>query len=235
MPFLDDSGIRFEEHRGPIWSAFALIGDQVERFVALNIVWALQALPGILAFAYPEWPGWLRLLGALYSLVALVPATGILFGVAGLASPGEYIGVDTVRGEVARLALPALRSLSPLMGLAGALAWSAYLAVTAGIMVLDVLLVFVGLVLSLVAMYWGPLLADDPRRSAVDILRLSIALAWRRPETTLLQYAVVAATGLIGVVSIGGLVLIVPVAVALLQAQLYRHVAPGVGPGTSHP
>jgi len=225
MPFLDDAGIRFEEHRGPIWTAFAQIGDQVERFVALNIAWSVQLMPGVLALAFPEWPAWLRIVLGLYSLAAVAPATGALFGVAATASEGEYIGVDVVRRELRTMTLPAMRTMSPLFGAFGALVWSAFLAVTVRIPVLDVLLVFIVLLVSVLAMYWGPLVAANPHLSAPFVMRESVRLTWRHPERTLAQYAVVALALLIGTVSIGGLFLIVPVAVALLQTQLYRHVA----------
>ena len=65
MPFVADIETR-DEARGPIWGPFAVIRDNVERLVALNLGWSVQLLPGVLALAFPQLPLWLRLVhGAL--------------------------------------------------------------------------------------------------------------------------------------------------------------------------
>ena len=45
MPFFDDSGYDETIDRGQFWSAFAIFGSQLEKMIAVNIVWALQFAP----------------------------------------------------------------------------------------------------------------------------------------------------------------------------------------------
>jgi uncharacterized membrane protein len=73
------------------------------------------------------------------------------------------------------------------------------------------------------AIYWGPLFAADPTLPAWALVRRSIMLVWRAPLRTLLTASAVLLTLIIGVISVGGLFLIVPITVALLQAHLFRH------------
>jgi uncharacterized membrane protein len=61
--------------------------------------------------------------------------------------------------------------------------------------------------------------------SAIHLARRSIGLVWRYPLETLATALVVAAALVIGMISIGGLVLIVPVAVAMLQTARYFDLA----------
>ena len=73
----------------------------------------------------------------------------------------------------------------------------------------------------LCATYWGPLLVCNPNATAVSIATLSARLVWRYPAETLATGLVVAAALVVGLVSIGGVVLIVPIVVALLHTQRY--------------
>lgn len=67
MPFLEDISPQHETQRGPLWEAFAVLHDQIERMVALNIVWALQTLPSMVGLAFPTLPLGLRVALVAYS------------------------------------------------------------------------------------------------------------------------------------------------------------------------
>jgi len=81
---------------------------------------------------------------------------------------------------------------------------------------------------SVCATYWGPLFVDQPSLSAVGIARASVSLVWRRPEQTLATWCMVAVAWVVGVISIGGLVLIVPMLVVILQTHRYLAVSRSV-------
>ena len=78
-------------HRGPIWGPFAVIRDNVESLVVLNLGWSLQLLPGVLALAFPQLPPWLRIVMGLYSATAVIPATGVLYALTLAATRGEQV------------------------------------------------------------------------------------------------------------------------------------------------
>ena len=80
MPFLDDISADDEMLERPIWGAFALVKDNLERVMLANIGWALQLFPALGALAFPQLPLFLRLLLFFYSLTALAPATVLLYG-----------------------------------------------------------------------------------------------------------------------------------------------------------
>ncbi len=50
MPFFEDIGADDEVLHRPIWGAFALVKDNLERLIVANIGWSLQLLPAILAY-----------------------------------------------------------------------------------------------------------------------------------------------------------------------------------------
>ena len=52
MPFVADIEAR-NDAPGPIWGPFAVIRDNIESLVVLNLGWSLQLLPGVLALAFP--------------------------------------------------------------------------------------------------------------------------------------------------------------------------------------
>ncbi|HKG24555.1 MAG TPA: hypothetical protein VKB09_02855 [Thermomicrobiales bacterium] len=219
MAFFGDIGAR-DEPRGPIWAPFAVIRDNVERLVAINIVWFLQLLPGILALAFPQLPTWLRIALGAYSATAAIPATGVLYALAIAASRGEHLSAELTRQYLRDVAVPSLRKLTPLYGVFGALVW---LVVLLGRDVPSVTTVatLVALLWYLCAGYWGPLLATDPRAPVSFLVKQSIGLVWHYPGETLATASVAAFALVIGFVSIGGLVLIVPVVVALLHTWRY--------------
>lgn len=222
MPFFDDSGPRPEEERNPVWRAFALLGDQLERLVLLNIVWALQLVPLIVSWAFPQIPAALRLVLTLYTVFALIPATGMLFGVLHETSNGVPLDFDLLRATLKEQFTPSLVKLLPLWSLFGWLAIGASAASARGWLLFDALARLLILLLAVVALYWGPLMIAEPERSAVGILRQSVHLFLRKPAPTLVTGIVCLAAALLGTVSVAGLFLIVPVAVGLMQIQLLR-------------
>lgn len=223
MPFVADLEAR-DEPRGPIWRPFAAIRDSVEQLVALNIAWSLQLLPGIAALILPQLPIWLRITLGLTSATAVIATAAPLYGMALAAVHGEYLNWVLARQQLHALTLPSLRSLTPLYGLFGLLIWLAILVGPAIPLVTTVATLLI-LLWFLCATYWGPLLVAAPESSAVDLARSSLALLWRYPSQTLATALVVALSLLVGTISIGGLVLIVPVAVALLQTERYLDLA----------
>lgn len=226
MPFFDDIGVR-DEPRGPIWEAFAALADQVERLVAVNVGWAVQLLPGVLALAFPELPLWLRIVLLLYSATALVPLTGVLYALVYRAAERDHVSLEATRESLRQLAVPSFRTLAPLFGTFGVLVWAWIILQTTAphLTSLISLVVVVSLLWLVCATYWGPLLADQPDLSAVAIARRSVGLVWRYPGETLATVAATVLAALIGIVSIGGLVLIAPVLIALLQTCRYMQLA----------
>jgi uncharacterized membrane protein len=223
MPFFDDSGVRTEDKRGPIWGAFATLGDQVERMVALNVGWALQQAPGAAALMLVEWPIWLRLPLMAYSALALAPATGALYVLIARACDGEMLRWEMVGQAMRVIMRPSVISLMPLFATVGALIALATWAAATGRMWLDALAQFGLLLCAATSLYWGPLFAERPQRSALELVRRSLSLVGGHPLQSLLLAAVCALALLIGIVSIGGMVLIVPVVLALLQTHMLRH------------
>jgi len=222
MPFLEDIGPR-DERRGPIWASFATVGGQVERMVFANLAWAVQVMPLGAALAFTGLPWWLRIVLGLYSATVLPAATAVLFGLAAEACRGQHIdaglAVELLRAYAAR----SVQCLAPLYGTFGVLIWAVVLAHARGLSLPVAGLTLVILVWSVCATYWGPMFAEDPSRSVVVLARESIRLTLRRPEQTLASWAMVAVSWVMGAVSIGGLVLIVPMFVAVLQTHRYQH------------
>ena len=105
------------------------------------------------------------------------------------------------------------------------LAALAYLAQGAHLLILDVLARLAFLCAAVFALYWGPLFAASPERPPWAILGESIRLVWRGPLSSLLGFLAVLLAWLLGFVSVGGVVLIVPALVALLQTEHYNHLA----------
>jgi hypothetical protein len=229
MPFFDTDSLEHTEAHGPLWGTFATLRDQLERLIALNIVWSVQLLPGLGGMAFPELPGWLRALLLAYSAVALAPATGALYGLAGLAAQGELITLERAGRMLRALALPSFRVLTPLYGSLGLLCWanaavSMWRAGAANLLVLEVGLRLALLLALICAIYWGPLFAMDPDRAPAAIARRSVALVWRYPVQALLAGGAGLLALLIGAISVGGLFLIVPVVVALVQTHTCFHI-----------
>ncbi len=219
MPFFEDIGSEDEILHRPIWGAFALVKDNLERLIVANIGWSLQLLPAIVAYGFVMLPPAVRILFVLYSFIVLVPATGVLFRLMARVCQSEMLRLDMLKEDLREVALPSFISLSPLLGTLALFFWLALFTSALHILLLDVLLRFFILALLVCSVYWGPLFAQYPGRSSLFLLRQSALLAWRYPVPTLQTGIVVVLAMVLGVVSIGGLFLIVPVVVALLQTR----------------
>lgn len=226
MSFFDDSGPRPEEERSPVWRSFALVKDQLERLILVNLLWALQCAPLIVAWVF-EMPPWLRLLLTLYSVVALIPATGLLFELTGQLSQGVPLDKDLVLDGLKETWKPSLFKLLPLYSLFGLLGWAAYASGQQGWLLPDALARLLVLLLAVVSLYWGGLFVLREDLAFTGMLAQSVRLFWRRPGRTLVMALVSLLTLLLGVVSIAGFFLIVPVLLALYQVQLYHSVVKG--------
>jgi len=222
MPFFENTGLDPNVERGPVWAAFATLFGQLERFIVLNIAWAGQSIPLILALMFPDWPLWIRIPLMLYSGLALAALAGVVYGLVSAAVDGETLNIDLARDYFAKLALPGILTLAPLYGLFGLLiSLATWTGSNPSLFILDVLIRFIFLIALVCSMYWGPLLAESPSESFIGIARRSLTLVWREPGRTLVVMGVVGVTLVIGAISIGGVFLVVPVVVALLQTHMY--------------
>jgi hypothetical protein len=219
MPFVADIETKGDA-QGPIWEPFAVIRDNVESLVVLNLGWSMQLLPGVLALAFPQLPLWLRLIMGVYSATALIPATGVLYALALAATRGEQVSRELAILSWRELALPSFRVLTPLYGVFGILIWLAIL-VGPTLPVVTTLATLVCLLWYLCATYWGPMLAVHPDADVASVVRGSLRLVWRYPAETFVTGLVAAVALVVGMISIGGLMLIVPVAIALLHTQRF--------------
>ena len=219
MPFVADIETR-DESRGPIWGPFAVVRDNVELLLVLNLGWSLQLLPGVLALAFPQLPLWLRLTMGIYSATALIPATGVLYALTLAATRGEQLSMDLAIQSLRDLALPSFRTLAPLYGMFGVLIWLAII-VGPAMPVMSTLATLACLLWYLCATFWGPMLAVHPDAAVASLVRDSLLLVWRYPAETFVTALVAAVALVVGMVSIGGLMLIVPVVIALLHTQRY--------------
>jgi uncharacterized membrane protein YesL len=219
MPFVADIETR-DESRGPIWGPFAVVRDNVELLLVLNLGWSLQLLPGVLALAFPQLPLWLRLTMGIYSATALIPATGVLYALTLAATRGEPLSMELAIQSWRDLALPRFRTLAPLYGVFGVLIWLA-IVVGPAMPVMTTLATLACLLWYLCATFWGPMLAVHPDAAVASVVRDSLLLVWRYPAETFVTALVAAVALVVGMVSIGGLMLIVPVVIALLHTQRY--------------
>jgi hypothetical protein len=219
MPFVADIETR-DESRGPIWGPFAVVRDNVELLLVLNLGWSMQLLPGVLALAFPQLPLWLRLTMGIYSATALIPATGVLYALTLAATRGEQLSMDLAIQSLRDLALPSFRTLAPLYGMFGVLIWLAII-VGPAMPVMSTLATLACLLWYLCATFWGPMLAVHPDAAVASLVRDSLLLVWRYPAETFVTALVAAVALVVGMVSIGGLMLIVPVVIALLHTQRY--------------
>jgi hypothetical protein len=201
-----------------------VIRDNVERLVLLNLGWSAQLLPGVLALAFPELPAWLRIVMALYSATIVIPGTGALYALSLAAAQGEHVSVELAREHFRKLAVPSFRTLGPLFGIFGVLIWVGIFAAST-VPILTTVATLASLVWYLCATYWGPMLVLSPEESAWSLAVRSFQLVWRHPAETLATGLVAAGALVIGMVSIAGLFLIVPVVVTLLHTERYLDVA----------
>src|SRR5215213_6405871 len=219
MPFVADIEAR-DESRGPIWRSLAVVRDNVELLLVLNLGWSMQLLPGVLALAFPQLPLWLRLTMGIYSATVLIPATGVLYALTLAAARGEHVSLELASLSLRDLALPSFRTLAPLYGVFGVLIWLAII-IGPAMPILTTLVTLICLLWYLCATFWGPMLVTHPDADVASLVCGSRLLVWRYPAETFGTSLVAAVALVVGMVSIGGLVLIVPVVIALLHTQRY--------------
>lgn len=221
MPFLDDSGPKPEEERSPLGRTFALLRDQLERMVALNVFLALQGAPLLAAWAFPL-PDALRIALSLYSALALPPALLAVYAVMRRTGDGELIGGGLLLACLREMLRPGLLALMPLLSLFFWLGAGAMFFAAQGWLLPDALARLLILLLAVASLYWGPLLAAQPEWPLWRALIGSARLVWRYPATSLAAGGLSLVALALGVISIAGMVLIVPVFVALLQTEHFR-------------
>ncbi|MCB9452811.1 MAG: hypothetical protein H6672_15335 [Anaerolineaceae bacterium] len=225
MPFFDDSGPRIEEADGPLTRSFALLREQLERMIGLNLLWVAQGLPLLLAWAFPL-PDILRLVFTLYSALAIPPATAAVFGVLREVTQGEPVGWALIAENVRTHFKSGLLKLMPLYSLFFWLGALAILAEDQGWFIVDVAVRLLLLLVLLVSLYWGPLLVAYPEWSLLRVLRRAGRLCWHNLGHTLLLGVFSLAAALLGMISIAGMVLIVPTLVMLFQTEYYAVLEP---------
>lgn len=224
MPFFDDSGPRPEEEHNPVWRSLALVRDQPERMVALNIGWAVQSVPLLVSWALPQLPLWLRVGLSFYTAAAMIVATAVLFAILHETSSGVPLEWDLVKTAVTANVLPAFSKLLPLFSLFYWLALASAWLAGRQLLLPDALVRLAMLLLGVVALYWGPLSAAEPALTSVGIFKQSVRLFWQSPGATLQVGAACLAALVLGIISIAGFFLIIPALIALMQIQLYRSV-----------
>lgn len=226
MPFFDDSGPRPEEEHGILWRSFSLVKDQLERLILVNILWAAQCIPLLIAWVF-DVPTPLFWILTMYTALALVPATAVLFHVVAKASEGLPIEGETIRAGIREQWKPSLLKLLPLYSLFYWIGLGTYFFSQQGWLIPDTLARLLILILAVISLYFGALLIYKPEFSGWNILLESIRLFGKAPAPTLMTGLASLLGILLGVVSIAGFFLIVPVLVALFQVQLYRFVVKG--------
>lgn len=225
MPFQEDTDIDESALKSPTWGAFTLLGGSVEKLVPLNLAYAVQALPAVLAFVFPQLPLFLRLALAGYTVVGLGIGTGVLYAVVSQLCQDEPPSREILRASFRKLTLPALRTLVPLFT---TFAICVVLLIASSFsqqIVLETFAVYVALLLLLSSLYWGPVFVEYPEKSALFIIRRSARLAWRYPQQSLLTGTLSLALFVVGCVSFAGFFLIVPVLIAVLQTRRYQDLA----------
>jgi hypothetical protein len=220
MPFLADIGPR-DERRGPFWASFATLGDQLERLIVANICYTATLAPGLLALAFPELPVVLRVVLGLASATALPPATAVLYGLADVACRGQHIDVALAADLLKGYGVRSLRTLASLFGTLGVLVWAAILSSGPVQTVVTLAL----MLWSVCAVHWGPMFVAEPGMTGLQLARACALMAWRRPEQAFVGWLLGGLSLVVGAVSIGGLVLIVPVLLAVQQTHRYRSLA----------
>lgn len=223
MPFFDDAGIVRENHRGPVIGALAAFGDQVERMVGLSLAWSSTLAPAAVALAFPSLPPAVRAALFVVSSLAVIPATGALYTLAAAALDGDEVGVRATLAAVRSGWTSSLRVLGPPFAVTFVIAWTTGLAT--GFTAIAAVVTQVALLLVLTcALYWGPLLARVPDATALGVLRGSVVLAWRHPGMTVRVGLATLFFAALGVMTLAGAALAVPVILALLQVNLLDQV-----------
>lgn len=208
-----------ETEPGFFWGAFADLREGLERLVLVNLLWSLTLLPGLVGLAFPALPLLLRSVLVFCSAVAAVPATLVVYRLVAGFLEGDDIRFETVRGAFARYGRPSFQNLAPLLVGLGLLGWAATQPLPYAAAVIVRLLFLLTLT---TALYWGPLLAADPRRSPFEVLRASSRFALNHPWPSVQLAAASLLTVGVAVVSIGGFFLVSLTLLALFQTRLHR-------------
>ncbi len=225
MPFFDDNAPDESALRSPVWSSFAIVKDNLERLIAVNLFWSLQLLPALVALAFSWWWPWLRILFVLGSATSLAASTGVLYGMVKRVCEQEPLSLDLLRDTFRELALPSMRKLAPLYGTGGVCLFLVLLVPITRSLALEVAVYYCAILLLVLSMYWGPLFADNPDVSAWTMFKRSVLFVWRYPAQTVISGFVILFALALGAISIGGIFLIVPVLIAILQTRRYQEVA----------
>lgn len=223
MPFQHNAySINREDHQGTLWSALAIFGSQLEHMVLLNVVWAVQLVPAMMAVFMTALPLPIRALMMVYTIVALPPATAVLYGLCAQTVDEETLELSHFKEQFKEIAWPGFCTLSPLLGSLGLVGWLAVQADSAGITLISVFLQCVLMIMLVTANYWGALLIAYPDRRAYDIFSMSVQLVWQYPMQSVFLGLMVLATSIIGIASAGGLFLAVPVMIVLFQTLVFQ-------------
>jgi hypothetical protein len=166
-------------------------------------------------------PDALRLLLILLTAAAIPPATVVMYALLRRTTEGEPLDFYQIRELLRELLFPSYRTFAPLLGFLGFLAWLISRVNEAGLFFPSVLLQVVALLVLVSANYWGALLVDHPNWTAPTVLWRSLLYVWRAPGQSLLVSGAVFLGLILGAISVGGLVLAVPVIIALLQTHMY--------------
>lgn len=225
MAFIEDDYLDESALHSPIWGAFALVRDSVETLVAINLAWSVHLIPLLLALGFTSWPLWIRGLLSLYTILALGAVTGPLYRLMMYVGQREPLHWVLIKETFLELLVPSMQRLAPLYSALGAGWFLVTLCSSLRLTWLDTVLQVVLLWLIVSSFYWGPLFAAFPDRSPVFLFRRSWQLIWRYPGPTARSGGIVLCAVLLGVVSIGGIFLIAPVLVFLLQTLRYQALA----------
>ncbi|GCE12766.1 hypothetical protein [Tengunoibacter tsumagoiensis] len=212
---------RDSEVRHPIWGAFLLLKENLERIMLLNIGWGLQLFPALVALAFPDLPLWLRAGFFVYSAFASVLAGGTLYAVIARLSAGEDLHRQLIWDELRRCVRPCFRSLIPLYSLCALLLWLIVL-LPAQFLPGSALAQFALLCLLFCSIYWGPILIHSNDLSWFALLKESGKMVWRAPYQTLLVGLVIGVILVCAIATVAGFFLLAPGLVVTLQLHTYQ-------------
>ncbi|MDX1992520.1 MAG: hypothetical protein SF029_09025 [bacterium] len=219
MPFQDDSGITREDNPHPLVAPFSAFAAQVERVVIVNVAWAVHLVPALVAFV-ADVPEAVRIALTLYTVIAFIPATAWLYRMARHIADHDHLSPDLGSTALQETFLPSFRVLLPLLGCMGLLFVVSAWADANGVFLLAVIGRLALLLYATTAIWWGVFHAQQPQWSAVRVVRESARLVWQHPVPALLPLFAAGVTMLIGVISIGGIFLAVPVLIALYATTM---------------
>src|SRR6185312_4614577 len=119
MPFLYDIDADDEALQRPILGVFAQVKDNLERLVLVNIGWSVQLFPALAALGFPQLPALVRACLFLYSLLALVPASALLFVWMARVAQGEMLRFELLKEDLRALAFVGMVRVAVLFGFLG--------------------------------------------------------------------------------------------------------------------